>query len=100
MIKRGNCVFRALNRASQRMPGKVCGVEEFAHQFVGSVFNHFHFLENYLLLSFQIILVKPRMREEVGDQVKRRGETLVRNLYGETSHLMGCKRIKIAPQPI
>ena len=82
------------------MSGKVCGVEEFTQKLVGRVFNHFHLFENYLLLPFQISLVKPGVRQEVGNQVKRRRQALVRNLYGETSHLMGRKRIKIAPQPI
>src|SRR5687767_10244389 len=40
------------------------------------------------------------MCEKVGQEVKSIRQTSVRNLYGETRHLMGCKCIQVAPKPI
>ena len=82
------------------MAGEVSGVEEFAQQFVGRVLDHLHLFEDHFLLAIQIVLVEARVREEVGEQIKCLGQTSVRNLYGETGHLMGRKRVKVSPQPI
>src|SRR6266498_89543 len=82
------------------MAGEISGIEEFPQQFVRSVLNHFHLFEDNLLLAFQIILVKARVGEEVGKQIKCLGQASVRNLYGETCHLMGGKSIEISPKPI
>jgi hypothetical protein len=52
------------------------------------------------LLAFHIDLVEARVGKQVSEQIKRRWQTLVRNLYGEPSHLMGCKSVKVAPKPV
>jgi hypothetical protein len=82
------------------MAGKVGGVKELSQQLVGSVLDHFHLFEDDLLLPFQVSLVEAGMRQEVGKQIERLRQAVVRNLYGETCHLMGGKSVKVAPQPV
>src|ERR1044072_4342766 len=99
-VKRSNRLFRTLDRSSQRMVGKVGGVEEFAQKLVGRVLDHFHLFEDDFLLAIQINLVETRIGEQVGNQIKRFRQTSIRNLYGEARHLMSRKSVKISTQTV
>ena len=57
-------------------------------------------VEDYLLLAFEIFLFKTRVRNQVGEQINRFGKRGIRNLCGETSHLMGRIGIQVPPQTV
>src|SRR5258705_1762414 len=100
VIERRNRFPRAFYRAPQRMIREISSIKQFSEQFVWRILNHLHFFKDNHLLALQVILVKTGVSNDIGQKIESLGKGGVRNLGGETCHLMRCISIEIPPKLI
>src|SRR5436305_2132924 len=99
-VERRDGCGSAFDGAAQCVVWKVCGVEEFAQEFVGRVLDHLHLFKNDFLLTLQIFTVKSRAGRHVCQNGESLRESLVRQLHRKARRLVRGDSIHMPAQPV
>src|SRR6266550_2287528 len=69
MVEGRDSLFGAFYWTPERVIWEIRGVEQLSEQFIGRIFNHFHFFKDDFLLALQVLLVKARMGNNVSKKI-------------------------------
>ena len=70
--------------------------EEFVRYGLGIVFLHANFFEDDVALFGDVFLGKERAQDQVGENVERQRQVLIKHLRTEADHLLGGKGVQVA----
>ena len=99
-IERRDGLFSAFDRPPQGVIGKVSRVEKFVQKLVRSVLDHLHFFDDHFLLALQIVRVKARIGDQIGQQVESLRQRGIDDFQGKPSDFMGRVGVQMPAQPI
>src|SRR5687767_12399732 len=100
VVKGRDCLPGTLNWPTERLIREISRIEQLAQKLVGRILDHFHLFEDDFLFTFQVALIESRFGYQVAEEVNCLRKRGIRNLYCESSHLMGCIGIKMTPEAI
>ena len=95
-----HCLFRAFDRAAERMIWKVRRVKQLSQQLVRRIFDHLHFFDDDLLLFHQIVFIESRVHHHVGQQIECAWHFGIDYFCRKAGHLMRRVSIELTTQPI
>src|SRR5436305_15281832 len=99
-VERRDGCGSAFDGATQCVVWKVCGVEEFAQEFVWRVLDHLHLFKNDFLLTLQIFTVKARAGEHVCQNVESLRKSFVRHLHRKARRLVRGESVHVTAQTV
>src|SRR6188768_965355 len=98
--KTSNRLRRPCDIQTQRISRKEFPLKDVAQKVFGRILVHLHLFYDYALLVHEILFIKTRVGEHVGEQVEGSVEAIIDHLYDESRFLVGGESFEIAAEPV